>query len=129
MCQSRGVRDWTRGRLRLRPHLEQVEGALLQRRGHAQEFERRGARTNAVPGKRGKVLEQRAEAVHGLTVGGELALRLLERTGRALGRCDNGRAYGAGGSAIVIVKQDRRERLAHVPLDIESEDAHEDLGE
>jgi len=72
---SKGVlRDWRRGGI----EAEEVEGSVLERRGDGELLEGRQVTLglDGVPGEGGQVIEQAAEATHGVAFGGLLRLRL-----------------------------------------------------
>ena len=63
------------------------------------------------------------QALIGALAGGFAACRL-----GALRRGDDGAALGLAGRLVVIVEQDRGERLAHVPFQIVGQHAQHDMG-
>src|SRR6266404_5047772 len=75
-------------------------------------------RRHGVAGKGCELGEQRAEAEDGKTVGGALGRRLAAGGLGSLGWGDDGGAGGFGGGPVVVVVEDGREGLAHVPFEV-----------
>src|SRR5580704_18160708 len=87
-----------------------------------------GIHRHGVSGDGGEVAKERAEAVDRQAVIGALCERLAVCSGGAACLGDDGSAGGLGGGLVVIVEQDGREHLAHVPLDIVGEHAQKHVG-
>jgi len=87
-----------------------------------------GIHRHGVSGDGGEVAEERAEAVDRQAVIGALCDCLAVCGGGAACLGDDGGAGGLGGGLVVIVEQDGREHLAHVPLDIVGEHAQKHVG-
>lgn len=68
--------------------------------------------------------QQRLEAVHGQAL---LGASGRCRLARYFGRCDDRGALSIGARLIVIVKEQRGKRLAHVPLDIIGQHTEENM--
>jgi len=83
---------------------------------------------DGVPGDRGEVGEQGLEAVDGKAVVGPAGGLLADGGGRALGLGDDAGAERVCGFLVGVVVEDRRQALAHVPFQIVSEHAEEDVG-
>lgn len=110
---------------------EQIKGALLQGGRRGDEVEGHGVfgvGQDAVFGHGGEVTQERVEAVERSVVGGEFGAGLALRLRGTLGWCDHRRPGGLSRGGIVVIEQDGRERLAHVPLDIVGEHAYQDMG-
>ncbi len=61
-------------------------------------------------------------------VGGEFGTNLALGLRGTLCRCHQRSALGLGRSGVVVIEQDRRERLAHVPFHTVGQHAQQDVG-
>ena len=110
---------------------EEAEGFGLERGGAGEDIGGHGplcGGLNAVAGERGEVGQQGLEAVDGQAAGGAFPAGLGVGRGRGTGGGDGRGSGGLGRGGIVVVEEQRRERAAHVPLDVVGEHAEEDVG-
>jgi hypothetical protein len=102
-------------------HIEELEGALLDRCQLRIEQEGAIAHRHGVAGEGGEIGDEGLEAVYRQIVVGALGIDLALCGFGASCFGDDGSAGGVGCRLVVIVEQDGLERLAHVPFEIVGE--------
>jgi len=75
-----------------------------------------------------QVRQQRAEAMHRSVVGGSFGACFADGVVRSPGRRHRRYALDRGGFFVIVVKQDRRQVLSHMPLDIVGQHAQKHVG-
>ena len=83
---------------------------------------------HGVASEGGEFSEQGLEAVDRQAVSGALGSGLAASGLGTLCGCDDGGSRGGSLGALMIVEQDRSQRLAHVPLEIIGEHAQQHVG-
>src|SRR5262245_147151 len=114
--------------LHFRFDTQQVEGALLDLCRPCEQSQLGSAALDDVACKRGEIGEQCAEAVNRLSIVRALFAGLALGRWRGLCLGYRRRAGSFGGGPVVIVKQDGRQCLAHMPFEMIGEHAQEHVG-
>jgi hypothetical protein len=108
-------------------HLQELEGALLERSQLSEFVEGMLTDTDLGPGCGGELGQECAEAVHRKSILRLPARLLLARRRRDLRLRDDVRARCGGRGAVMVLEEEWRERAAQVPLDVVGEHAEEDV--